>query len=320
MNQNKLLKFIMLIIVLNSCKRTTPNDTNVSNNQPLAVASKTLVGPLLECKVYKLFNGYSSSDDFEASGVFAKDGEFNLVFDNRYKIGKINKALIQNSSLNIFIGSGSGSSNFEGITFDPYNTPNWYVVEESVKNGNVAYNPRIREYDKTLNYQSSQWCDYNFNSTNNNKAFEGVAYVRRNNQDYILSIVEGTGKIVVNQQNGNIWKVITEFSLPVTFKDYSDIAIFGNKLAVTSQEDAQIWIGNLHQTLWTYTGSWTVYDFPKGDKNGTVGAGNLTLYGNIEGVSFINDSTIVTCSDKASSSQPSYQNYKDQSVQIFRIR
>ncbi|MDZ4758405.1 MAG: hypothetical protein SGJ10_09760 [Bacteroidota bacterium] len=50
------------------------------------------------------------------------------------------------------------------------------------------------------------------------------------------------------------------------------------------------------------------------------GVGNYTIYGNMEGVSFINDSTIVTCSDKASGSQPRYQTYKDQSVQIFRLR
>ena len=81
-----------------------------------------------------------------------------------------------------------------------------------------------------------------------------------------------------------------------------------------------LWVGTLSSTSWATIGSGTVYQFPKGSSAGVVGAGSNVLYGNVEGVSFINDSTIVTCTDKASNSQPSYQSYKDQSIQIFKLR
>ena len=312
---------IAILMSLSACHRSNVGTVQNSGNTtlPMAVATKTLYGPLNESKVYKLLNGYNSNDDFEASGVVAQGDYFYVVFDNRYKIGKILNSLPQNSSSNSLLSSGSGSSNFEGIAYDNYGTPNWYVVEECVKNGNTWY-PRVREYDDNMNYQSNQWTDYPFNSTTNNKAFEGIAYTRRNNQDYLLSIVEGTGAIAVMQQNGSTWNKVAEFYLPVSFNDYADIALYGNKLAVVSQEDAQLWVGELSATSWATTGSSTVYDFPKGNSSGVVGAGNLVIYGNVEGVSFINDSTIVTCTDKMASSQPAYQSYKDQSVQLFRLR
>ena len=313
-------------MVVFSCKKETlvadevqSTITSANNHDTRTLATKTLWGPLLESRVYKLLSGYNSSDDFEASGVYTLGNYFYVVFDNRYKIGKFLNTLPQNSNSNSLLSSGSGNSNFEGITYDNYGTPHWYVVEEAVKNGSIWY-PRIRQYSSSMNYQSSQWTDYAFNSSNNSKAFEGIAYIRRNNNDYLLSIVEGTGAIAVMLQTGNTWTKVTEFFLPVTFTDYSDIALYGSKLAVVSQEDAQMWVGELSSTSWTTTGSGTVYDFPKGSSTGIVGGGNLTIYANEEGVSFVDDSTVVTCSDKAASSQPSYQTYKDQSVQIFRLR
>jgi hypothetical protein len=313
---------ILFIWVLCSCTKNRVISTDAVSPNPdttKVVASKTLFGPLLESKVYKLLSGYNSKDDFEASSVYVQGNYFYVVFDNRYPIGKFLNTLPVNSSANSLLSSGSGSSNFEGITYDNYGTPHWYVVEECVKKNNAWY-PRIREYTDTMAYQSSQWTDYGFDANNNNKAFEGITYVRRNGNDYLLSIVEGTGVIAVMQQSGNAWIKIAEFHLPVTFSDYSDITIFGDKLAVCSQEDALLWVGHLSTTDWNTTGTWTVYDFPKGSDGGVVGAGTCCLYANVEGVSFIDDSTIVTVTDKASSNQASYQSYKDQSVQVFRLR
>ena len=223
-----------------------------------------------------------------------------------------------NSSSNTLTGSGSGSSNFESITYDYYNTPNFYVGIESEKNGSNYY-PKVREYDASLNYQSALWTDIAFNSSNNNKAMEGMAYVRRGSDDYILALIEGTGTIYVLKQTGSGWVTQSTISAPVSFMDYSDISISGSKVAITSQEDAQLWIGTLSSTSWAFTGSGTVYDFPRCDNNGIIGAGSNILYSEIEGVSFINDSTIVTCTDKSSSSATSYQKAKDQSIQVFRI-
>ncbi len=278
-----------------------------------------LGAPVAEAKVYKLLQGYNSGDNFEASGVHYLNGYFYIVFDNRYKIAKIKSTLPENSSQNSLLSSGSGDSGFEGIAYDNNNTPNFFVVEEAVSH-NGSYQPRIREYDASMNYQSNMWADYYFTSSNSNKGFEGIAWVFRNGNDYILGLVEGTGVIPVLQKTGSGWIKIAEITLPssVTFNDYSDIAVYGNKVAITSQEDSQLWIGTLSSTSWSITGG-TAYEFPKGSSAGVVGAGSNTLYGNIEGVSFISDTQIVVVSDKAKSDQPSYQQYKDQSVHIFNL-
>lgn len=311
-----------MVMLFTACKKeaaNTVNTSNSNNNTPTRVVTKTLVGPVQEKKIYKLLNGYSSSDDFEASGVYAQGNYFYVVFDNRFKIGSFLNSLPSNSASNTLLGSGSGSSNFEGITYDNYGTPNWYIVEESASH-NGAYYPRVYEYNASWAYQQNAWTNYSFNSTNNNKAFEGIAYLRRNGHDYVLGIVESTGKIAVMIQNGNNWDYVTEFSIPEVFTDYSDIALYGNKLAVCSQEDAKIWVGTLSSTSWSTTGSGTVYLFPTGSSTGVVGAGTYTLYANVEGISFINDTTLVTCSDKANNLQPAYQSYKDQSIQTFILR
>ncbi len=278
-----------------------------------------LAAPVAEAKIYKLLPGYNSSDDFEASGVYYLSGYFYVAFDNRYKIGKIKSTLPINSSDNSLLSSGSGSSNFEGITYDNFGTPNFFVVEECVHNGSV-YQPRVREYDASMNYQSDKWVDYYFTSATSNKAFEGIAWVYRGGEDYLLGLVEGTGKIAVVKKTSGHWILVDSITLPssVTFTDYSDICVYGTKVAITSQEDGQLWIGTLSSTSWSITGG-TAYEFPHGSSTGVVGAGTYQIYGNIEGVSFISPTQIVVVSDKADASQPAYQTYKEQSIHIFNI-
>jgi len=317
---------LALLIAASSCNKATktaPIATVTGNQTAARISGATVLGaPVAEAKMYKLLQGYSSSDNFEASGVYYLNGYFYVACDNMYKIAKIKSTLPINSSQNSLISTGapgSGNSNFEGITYDNNNTVNFYVVAETEKNGSV-YQPRIYEYDGSLNYQSRAWADYYFTSSNNNKAFEGIAWVYRGGEDYLLGLVEETGVIAVLRKTSGDWALDATITLPssVTFTDYSDICVYGNKIAITSQEDSQLWVGTLSSTSWTITGG-TAYEFPKGSIDGVVGAGTYTLYGNIEGISFISDTQIVVVSDKAGSDQPSYQQFKDQSIHIFNL-
>lgn len=326
MKKNSLLLTAAVVSLLVSCskKEVTPSPaatTVAQTNVSAKITGATMLGaPVAESKIYKLLKDYDSSDDFEASGVQYLNGYFYIACDNLYEIPKIKSTLPQNSSSNSMLSSGSGSSNFEGVTYDSNGTPNFFVVEESVSRGGGVYQPRIREYDGSMSYQNSMWADYTFTSANSNKAFEGIAWVYRGGEDYILGLVEGTGVIPVLHKTSSGWIKVAEIALPssVTFTDYSDIAIYGSQIAITSQEDSQLWIGTLSSTTWAITGG-TAYTFPTGSSSGVVGAGTDVLYGNIEGVSFISSTQIVVVSDKAKSSQPSYQAYKDQSVHIFNI-
>ncbi len=317
-------------VALTSCHKqsaSTSISSTTGSTKVLPVNNRisgatTLGAPVAEAKVYKLLQGYSSSDNFEASGVYYLGGYFYVACDNMQKIAKIKSTLPINSSQNSLLSTGapgSGSSNYEGIAYDSNGTPNFFVVEESVSNGSY-YQPRISEFNSSMAYQNRMWVDYYFTSANSNKAFEGIAWVYRGGEDYILGLVEGTGKVPVFKKTSGGWTYITEITLPssVTFTDYSDIAIYGNKVAITSQEDGQLWVGTLSSTTWSITGG-TAYSFPLGSSTGVVGAGSNQLYGNVEGISFISSTQIVVVSDKADNSQPSYQTYKDQSVSIFNL-
>ncbi|MDR3679467.1 MAG: hypothetical protein P4L41_05835 [Flavipsychrobacter sp.] len=327
MNRIFYMPILVSLVILSSCGKhntASPAATVPAQHALGRIAGATVLGaPVAEAKVYKLLPGYGSSDDFEASGVYYLNGYFYVACDNMSKISKIKSTLSINSSSNSLLSTGtpgSGSSNFESITYDNNNTVNWYVTAETEQNGSV-YQPRIYEYDASMNYQSRAWADYYFTSATSNKGFEGTAWVFRGGDDYMLGLVEGTGKMPVLKKTSGDWVLVDSITLPsnVTFTDYAEIAIHGNTIAILSQEDSQFWLGTLSSTSWTITGPGKAYEFPTGDINGNVGAGSYVLYANVEGLSFISDTQIVVCSDKAKSSQPSYQTIKDQSVHIFNL-
>ncbi|MFP9113130.1 SdiA-regulated domain-containing protein [Flavobacterium sp. RHBU_3] len=335
MKNNKLIAALAITATLLASCSTNDTDTTETTNQATTTQTEVngttqkitsatvLSAPVAEAKIYKLLPGYDSSDVFEGSGVQYLNGYFYVACDNTQKIAKIKSTLPINSSSNSLLSTGapgSGSSNYEGITYEANGTPHFYVVEETVKNGSV-YQPRISKLDDSMTYQSRDWADYSFSSANSNKGFEGLAWVSRDGNNYLLGLVEGTGKIAVLLKGTSSWNLVTEITLPssVTFTDYSDLAISASgKVAITSQEDGQLWVGQLSSTSWSITGG-TAYTFPLGSSSGVIGAGTLQLYGNVEGVSFITDTQIVICSDKAGSDQPSYQSYKEQTVSVFNL-
>jgi hypothetical protein len=137
-------------IILNSCSKHDAKSLLTANSKNLhgtnRIAGATMLGaPVNEAKVYKLLQGYDHTDDFEASGAYYLDGYVYIACDNMSKIPKIKITLPLNSSDNSLLSTGtpgSGSSNFESITYDNHSTINWYVTAETEKNGSV-YQPRI---------------------------------------------------------------------------------------------------------------------------------------------------------------------------------
>ncbi len=329
----KSLSYLSLgaVVIFASCSKQHPETTAttpVNNNLTLAgsrIAGATMLGaPVAEAKIYKLLPGYGSSDDFEASGVYCLGGYFYVACDNMQKVPKIKSTLPINSSSNSLLSTGapgSGSSNFEAITYDSHSSANFYIVEESANSHGSVYQPRIYKFNSSMSYTSRDWVDYYFTSANSNKAFEGIAWVYRGGNNYMLGLVEGTGKIPVLSKSSSDWVVVDSITLPstVTFADYADITVKGDTIVVLSQEDSQFWMGKLSTTSWSIVSTIGSYQFPLGGTDGTVGTGSNVIYGNVEGISFINDSQVVVCSDKAKSGQPAYQSYKDQSVHIFTL-
>lgn len=286
---------------------------------PVVSDPRVLAPPIAEAKIYELLPGYDHRDAFEASGVQYRDGFFYVVFDNRYEIAKIAEDLPRDSKANRLTGASGSDSDFEGITWDSYGTENLYVVIETAwRDG--AYYAQVREYGIDLDYQGSEWTDHAFPRHRRNKGVEGIAWVRRNAEDYLLGLIESSGTVLVMEQDGHHWQAVAQIPAPASFSDYSGIAISNKgRVAITSQEQAQLWIGSLSDTDWAYTGSGETYELPKGDRDGNVGNGSDRIYGNIEGVSWISERRVVLVSDRRKPSQPIYTKYKDQSIHIFDL-
>ena len=322
----KNLFYLVLFFISFSCAKNEdlliPESSNITDNaQNLKSTEQTLI---LESqkKIYKLLPSYDKNDEFEASGVSVVGDEYYVVFDNRYKIATIKNHLYSNDDDHKLIGKKGDNSEFEAITYEDYKTEHSYVSVESEKKDGDYY-PYIRKYDNDLDYQEKKRVNYKLPGSQN-KGMEGLARVRKDDDEFLLGLFEGTGHIIVLTEKSSKWSVVKDIDLQqeasFIFSDYSDIAIDKNgRVAITSQEESKLWIGQLDITTWSIAGSGTIYSFPKGDDDGVIGAGNELIYANIEGVSFIDDTRIVVCSDKAKSSQHDRTRVWDQSVHVFSI-
>ncbi|RKZ35724.1 MAG: hypothetical protein DRQ49_18950 [Gammaproteobacteria bacterium] len=170
-----------------------------------------------ESKIHKLLKGYGKKDTFEASGVIVKGKHFYVVFDNLSKIAKLQQGLPKNSQKNQLLGDKIADISFEGITYNPHKKQ-FYVVIEALVNGNYN-NAKLQTYSTDFHLQSSDWLDYNFQSSN--KGFEGLIYVRYQGKDFVLGLCEGNkckagksskgkGRIQVYQQQSKKWKYCTQ--------------------------------------------------------------------------------------------------------------
>jgi len=141
----------------------------------------------------------------------------------------------------------------------------------------------------------------------------------------------GNGRIVamtkgVHPDDGScIWQTLRVINIPSSakFRDYSAMSIDENgRVAITSQEESQVWIGVLEGKndagLWDVDAiafsdeDAVVYDFPKNDNCETV-------YCNIEGIHWVDDNMLLAVSDKMKSKgKQDFRCFeKDQSVHAF---
>lgn len=156
------------------------------------------------------------------------------------------------------------------------------------------------------------------------KGFEGAVAIRDlKNELVVLGLCEGNycseerardagnGRVIVMKKvvrDGSCtWTTVRELNLPPSadFHDYSDISLDEHgRVAVTSQEDSQVWIGQLtgrkDDGLWDVDAlefadeDARVFDFPRDNKCKTV-------YCNIEGIQFIGEHMLLAVSDRMKS-------------------
>jgi hypothetical protein len=278
-----------------------------------------------ETKICDLLVGKQPTKRWEASGVLVKDGYCFVVFDDRTEIGRFTDDLQPNET-NGLVGMSHAEFGYEGITYNSAKK-RFYLLVEARRHARGHYQAFIIEYDDDFNYLKERPLDFTFKS--DNKGFEAVAYVRRDERDYLLALCEGNeckcgrkgrtpggGRVQVFQKKKKRWAHSGTIELPTTlpFVDYSGMSIDEGRVAIVSQVNSMLWVGHFDEALWKWRDEGELYEFPKSDLN-------VIRYGNIEGVGWISPTRIVTVSDRRKKKNQPDKTLaeKDQSIQIFDI-
>lgn len=278
-----------------------------------------------ECKLHPLLPGSSPDTRHEASGVCVKDGDFYVIFDNSPHIARLDRSLTIDSPANVLLRQRGESAGFEDITYHE-REQRFLIIIEALIHPDGTYKPDIEEYSEDFRYMEHNWVDFALAGAN--KGLEGLTYVQRDGQDYVLGLCEGNrcrsgkrgrkpggGRIQILQKGAGQWDHKGTIRLPkaVQFEDYASLDVDGRRLAVVSQATSALWIGLLQEDSWGFVDDGAIYHFPRNE------AGETT-YCNIEGVSWITPNQIVVVSDRQTpGEQPKACQQKDQSIHIFSI-
>jgi hypothetical protein len=260
---------------------------------------------------------------FEASGVLAQGGWFWVIFDNVGHIGRIDPALEPDGGTAL-LHRPAGPVGCEDIAHDP-DTGRYFLVVEAVKHGS-GYRAQVHEFDADFRPLRARLLDFPLDRPN--KGIEGLTCVRRGGETYLLGLCEGNrcaggdegrrpggGRVHVFAEGGrHRWDRVHTIHLPAVlpFVDYSSISVAGDRIAVLSQESSALWVGRLNPSTWDVAGAGEVHRFP------CDGRGR-TLYGTVEGVSWIGAGEVVVVSDRAKPDQPGRYRRTDESIHVFAL-
>jgi len=270
-----------------------------------------------ERKLGELVPGRKKGDRLEASGVaLIDDSTAAVIFDNLNVVARVDLSLEPNES-NCLHPAPSLANGFEDIAID-HEAKRVFCLIESMEDTDGKYRGFLSEYDQDFRFQRCARLSTTFETPN--KGFEGLAYLRRGGDEYIFAMCEGNLCTAATSGGGRIqtfkrtdegrWSWSHQLELPLTaeFEDYAGISYRDGRLAVVSQASARVWIAEIDQKARLLVdGSQAVYRFPK------------KSYGNVEGIAWLSEDTLVCVSDKKKKRQPEKCAEKDQSIHIFRI-
>ena len=278
-----------------------------------------------ESKIRDLMPSSQTGKRWDASGVLAKDGYYFVVFDDQGKVARFADKLRPDRTNGLF-GISHPAYGYEGITYNA-NKQRFYLLVEARKQRKGYYQAVIVEYDDEFKYLKERPVDFTFESSN--KGFEAAAHVRRENRDYLLALCEGNkckcgdkgrkpggGRVQVFEKKKKRWAHRRTITLPSTvpFVDYSGMSLDRGRVAIVSQMNSMLWVGQFDEASWAWRDEGMLYEFPR-TNDGAI------RYGNIEGVGWITPTRVVTVSDrrKRKSQTEERLSKTDQSVHVFDI-
>ncbi len=275
-------------------------------------------------KLAELLGPASRGSLYEASGVIVAGKYCYVALDNIRRVARIAPHLRPRSADHGWAGRVRYGEGYEAITYSPAKR-RFYLLIEAQKHPDGTLKGVIEEYDDAWQFKIRRWIDVPLKKRNT--GFEGLASVEWRGQQYLLALCEGNkcrdshtkkkrgkGRIHVLERHGEVWTSVGRIKLPkaAAFKDYADMALAGDRIAVVSQESSRVWIGRLRRGDWTIAGNGQVYDLPRTKKG-------KKQYFTVEGISWLSPRALVAVSDKAKKRHPDRGTKTDQSIHIFRI-
>ena len=269
-----------------------------------------------EAKLFRLIPGRTKKSRLEASGVaLADDSTALVVFDSLNQIARIDVSLRPSKRNGIWPAPSLGAG-FEDIAAD-HELGATFCLVESVEDFDGQLRGFVAEYDRQGRLKQCSRLPVKFQKAN--KGFEGLAYVRYQGREHLYALREANyhssggrgGRIdVYVRSTKGAWRESFTIELPdeARFKDYSALAYRNGRVAIVSQESARLWVARLQEGTHTLIpGSSAVYRFPS------------RKYGNVEGIDWLSDDTLIAVSDRRKKTQPAKCAATDQSIHVFRI-
>ena len=270
-----------------------------------------------EEKLYRLLPGKKTKSPLEASGVALLDDNTALVvFDNLNQVARVDLSL-ERRDTNRLLPAPSLGTGFEDIAIDREGRRAFCLIE-ALEDVDGLFRGFVAEYDDAGRFVRCTRLDTKFKTEN--KGFEGLAHVRRRGREYLFALCEGNLGTNAKRGGGRIdvftraadggWEPSRRIRLPKTaqFEDYAAMAYRDGRLAVVSQASARVWTARVDaNALALVPGSDAVYRFPS------------KRYGNVEGIAWLSEDTLVAVSDRKKARQSERCAAKDQSIHVFRI-
>jgi len=295
-----------------------------------------------------LFNNLQNQTRFEASGIAIAKGYGWVVYDSLRAIGRVDLRFNFRGVENLLIPEDQNEreSQFEGLSYCE-STDTFFVVRETYLDPEtgklVSKTEELKFAPDNSKYSVVGSCilDYTFEDTN--KGIESMYYFEKGGERYLMALCEsnycrtivptpeqpdppgldrGHGRVILAKMttapDGDCeWAVEKVIKVPrrAKFLDFAGMAFhgyMGRRVAVISQEDAALWIGEFDWDEMEFVGKGKVFHFPRNEHCEKI-------YCNVEGVQFIDSHRVVLTSDKAKSIQPHACMHKDQSIQIMAL-
>jgi len=288
-----------------------------ANTPGSSLASALELRLVAEKKLSKLLPG-DELNHFEASGIATSNGQLFVALDDATKLGIVETSLDAGK-----LGPGDVvNSQYEAVTAT--DDGRLFVMVESSSDTDTR--AQVVELDASGAFVSQAYADVTF--VHPNKGFEGTAWLRVANAEYLLGLCEnnackdddttpGEGRLKLLSFDGNAWSTRATIRLPeaVAFLDYSDLGIFQTApdtytVAIVSHKSAALWLGTLNARSLAFSGSGTFYGFPSNPD------GELR-YCSLEGVSFLGPRVLAFASDRSDGSANCDD--ESESVHLFQL-